>query len=122
MITGRREPAVGLLRGPVEFQYLPGANQKYRICTLVAESGRIKQDRRVVLCGVREQSVQASSESVQLSQIEWAIVQKEIPIDKLVIDIEADDGVFLIGIGRVEEGIANQNLLILQVLFKSTEI
>lgn len=116
------EPAKGLFRRSIQLQYLPGAQQEYRIRTLVVDGRRIKQNRHVVPPGVRQQLIQSGRKPVQLSQIKRAKVQKEIPVDQLVVYVEADDGKLLIGIGCVEEGIANQNLVVLQAFFQSAVI
>ena len=55
---------------------------------------------------------------MQLSQIEWSKVQKEIPIDELLINVETNYRELLIRIGCVEKGIAYQNLVVLQAFFQ----
>lgn len=59
---------------------------------------------------------------MQLSKVEGAKVQKEIPVDKVVVDVEADDGELFIRICRVEKGIADENLVVLQGMLQGAII
>ena len=63
---------------------------------------------------------------MQLPQIQWTKIQKEIPIDEFVIDVETNDGKLLIDIIIIAIAmyvwIANQNLVIPQRFFESAII
>lgn len=109
----------------VEFQNLPGTGQENSVGTLVVDGRRIKQNRGIcipVSPGVCQELIQACGKPVQLSEIERPKIQKEIPIDELLVNVETNDGKFLVWICRVEKWIPYQNLVVLQTFFQSTII
>lgn len=121
-IARRGKSAKGFFRRPIQFQDLPGAREKNGVGPLVAQCGRIKQDGRVVPLGVGQQLVEFGGKPMQLAQIQGTKVQKEIPVDEFVINVETDHGELLIGIGGVQKGIPDENLVVLQGVFEGAII
>lgn len=120
-VSGHGKSAKGFLWCSVEFQDLPSTRQENSIRPFVVSSRRIKQHRRVgipIPPSACQKFVQTGGKSIQLSQIERSKVQKEIPIDELLINVETNYREFFIRVGCVEKGIAYQNLVVLQAFFQ----
>ena len=80
------EPVKGSRGGSLEFQNLPGGNEKDGIRSLVAFHAAVKQNDGLWMVG--QQLIQMACETVELSQIQWPKIEKEIPIHQFFVDVE----------------------------------